>query len=77
MFAQLLILVGLIINLVGCIMFLVAAKRVSTGWFIGCLLCFVVWPFFCFAHFSRAWRPLAIWFGGLIIAGVGAMIGGY
>jgi hypothetical protein len=75
MFAQALILVGVIINLVGCVMFWIAAKRVSTGWFIGSLFC-VVWPFFLIAHFSRAWRPFTIWLAGLIIAGVGTMIRG-
>jgi hypothetical protein len=58
---------------VGYVMFLVAAKRVSTGWFIGCLF-LIVWPFFCFSHFSRAWKPLVIWLGGLLIAGIGTMI---
>lgn len=76
MLAQALILVGVAINLIGCIMFLVAAKRVSTGWFIGCLFG-AVWPFFCIAHFSRAWKPLVIWFAGLVITGIGAMLGGY
>jgi hypothetical protein len=75
MFAQALILVGVIINIVGCIKFWVAANRVSTGWFIGCLF-IVVWPFFLFAHFSKAWKPFAIWLAGLIMVGVGMMIRG-
>jgi hypothetical protein len=73
MLANILILVGVIINFVGCIKFWVAANRVSTGWFIGCLF-IVVWPFFLFAHFSQARRPFAIWLVGLIIAGIGTMI---
>ena len=73
--AQSLFLVGIIINLVGYVMFLVAAKRVSMGWFIGCLF-MIVWPFFCFAYFSRAWKPLAVWFAGLLVAGIGTMVGG-
>jgi hypothetical protein len=75
MFAQALILLGVIINIVGCIKFWVAAKQVSTGWFIGCLF-IVVWPFFLFAHFYNAWIQFAIWFAGLIIAGIGTMISG-
>ena len=65
-----LMLIGLIVNLIGTVKFLVAAARVSTGWFIGCLFC-VVWPFFCLAHFSEARKPLLIWFVGLVIAGIG------
>jgi hypothetical protein len=76
MFAQILILIGLIINIVGLMKFWVAARRVSTGWFIGCLF-IVVWPFFLLSHFSKAWRPFAIWIAGLIIAGAGAMIRGH
>ena len=76
MFGQALVIVGVIINIVGCIMFWVAAKRVSTGWFIGCLF-IVVWPFFLFAHFSRARKPFAIWLVGLFLAAVGTMIRGY
>jgi hypothetical protein len=72
MFSQALILAGVIINFVGCIKFWIAAKQVSTGWFIGCLFIFV-WPFFLFAHFSKAWRPFVVWLAGLIIAGVGTM----
>ena len=72
---QILVLIGVIITLVGYVRFLVAAKRVSMGWFIGCLF-IIVWPFFCFAHFSRAWKPLAVWFVGLIVAGIGALVGG-
>ena len=70
MFAKGLILLGMIICIAGSIRFLVAAKRVSTGWFIGCLFVFV-WPVFIVLHFSKAWRPMAIWLVGFIIARVG------
>jgi hypothetical protein len=73
LFGEILMLVGLIVNIVGSVKFLVAAKRVSTGWFIGCLFC-IVWPFFCLTHFSEARKPLLIWFIGFLIAGFGTMM---
>lgn len=73
MFAHTLILLGAIINFAGCLMFWIAAKKVSTGWFVGCLFLFV-WPFFLIAHFSRAWKPLAVWIAGLLIMAIGTLI---
>lgn len=60
---------------VGYVMFLVAAKEVSLSWFFACLfLGCIAWPFFCIAHFSRAWKPLAISFVGNILAAIGCEI---
>jgi len=73
MLASALILAGAIINFIGCIRFWVAAKRVSIAWFIGCIFIFV-WPFFLFAHFSKAWRPFSVWLFGIIVALIGMAI---
>src|SRR5579859_4809139 len=70
---QILILVGLVINIVGHFKIWVAANRVSRGWFVACILV-IGWPFFLLAHFSQARGPFAVWFLGLIVIGVGMMI---
>lgn len=68
--AQAITVAGLIIMVVGYARFLAAARQVNMGWFFACLFVFV-WPFFCMAHFSRAWKPLAVWLGGLVLATIG------
>jgi uncharacterized membrane protein len=73
MFAKTLILAGAIINFIGGIRFLVAARKAGTAWFIGCIFIFV-WPCFLFAHFSKAWRPFSAWLFGIIVALIGAAI---
>ena len=73
MLAEILILIGLVISVVGHLQMWVAARRVSTGWFIVCL-CWLLWPFFLVAHFPQARRPFAIWLAGLLIAGIGTML---
>jgi fucose permease len=75
MMALALIVLGNVISLVGCIKFWVAAKSVSMGWFLGCLL-IIAWPFFLIAHFSKAWKPFAICLVGLVIIEVGTVIRG-
>ena len=68
--AGILILAGAIVNLIGCVRFLVAANRVGRGWLVVCIFS-VGWPFFLLLHFSKAWRPFGLWLFGLILAGFG------
>ncbi len=72
-FGAILAILGAVIQLVGYIMLLVAAKRVSTGWLIGCLFGIVV-PFFVVLHWSVARKAFLIMLAGMIGLGVGGLI---
>jgi hypothetical protein len=71
--AGMLVLAGALMNLIGCVRFLVAANRVGRGWLVVCLFT-VGWPFFLLMHFSKAWKPFGVWLLGLALVGLGAWI---
>ena len=68
-----LIVIGCLTNLIGGLMVLVLAKRVSVLWFLVCLLSFVV-PVFALAYWQVAKKAFLIWLAGLLVAGVGSMM---
>ena len=65
-----LLIAGLVINTLGGTMTLVAARRISTAWFIGCMFG-IAWPLFCVVHFRCAWKPLLVWLLGLCLVQMG------
>ena len=66
-----LIYAGLVIVIAGHVMFLVAAQRVSRGWFLSCLFLPFVALFFLLLHFPRAWKALVVQCAGIMVATVG------
>lgn len=72
----LLIVVGIIIALVGGIMFLIVAFKESVVWAIGCLVIPLVSFIFLFKHWSKASKPFFIQMGGVLIASIGGALSG-
>ena len=68
-----LMVIGCMTNLIGGIMVLVVARRVSSLWFLGCLLSLAL-PFFVVAYWHIARKPFLIWLAGLLVAGAGSML---
>lgn len=66
---------GLAISIVGHVMFLVAAQRVSWGWFLSCLFMPLVGLLFIIMHFPRAWKPLVVELAGLMAMAAGMQLG--
>jgi len=72
----LIILSGFILFLLGGVLFLVAAFRVSIWWLLGCLFVPFVQLFFLFFHWSTAWKPFLIQVVGIIVMLVGSFQAG-
>ncbi|MBL9171735.1 MAG: hypothetical protein JNN07_28655 [Verrucomicrobiales bacterium] len=72
-FAMSLMVIGCLTNLIGGIMILVVAKRVSALWFIGCLLS-IAMPIFVVAYWQVARRAFLIWLAGALAAGLASMM---
>lgn len=62
---------GLAIVIAGHVMFLVAAQRVSRGWFLSCLFIPFVALLFLVLHFPRAWKALVVQLTGIMVMAVG------
>ena len=69
-----LFLVGIMVALVGWIMIVVAAFRVSAGWGVGSLLIPLIALIFVITHWQDARRPFFIQLGGTALWLIGAMV---
>ncbi len=68
------ILLGVIICLIGGLLFLVAAFRTSIWWGLACLFLPIVSLFFLIVHWSEAKKPFFLQLAGFVVILVGAFI---
>jgi hypothetical protein len=71
-----LLVLGLILWLVGEVMFLTVAYRRSLLWFFGCLFVPIVWFIFFFMNLRATGRPFVISLAGLLVVGLGGWMAG-
>ena len=69
-----LFLVGIMVAIVGWIMIVIAAFRVSAGWGVGSLLIPLIALIFVITHWQDARRPFFIQLGGTALFVIGAMM---
>jgi FtsH-binding integral membrane protein len=70
----LIILLGIVIFIIGGLLFLVAAFRESIWWGLACLFLPVVPLFFLIVHWQNAKKPFFIQLAGFVVILVGAII---
>ena len=68
---------GMIVGLVGDLMFLAVVFRKSLLWFFGCLLVPLVGLIYFLFNTKQTWKPVLISYAGLLIAGIGYWLGGF
>jgi hypothetical protein len=67
---------GLIVGLIGDVIFLAAAYRHGLWWFLGCLFIPIVWVLFFFLNVKETLKPFVISFAGFLLAGTGGLMAG-
>ena len=75
--AYILFVVGVLVSIVGEVMFLTAAYRRSLLWFLGCLFLPIVWIVFFLLHLKETWRPVLMCATGFVVSSVGYWAGGF
>jgi hypothetical protein len=68
---------GVIIGLVGEVMFLAVAYKRSLWWFFGCLFIPIVAWIFLFLNFKVVAKPFGLQILGLALAGLGGWMAGF
>lgn len=68
--------VGIIVSLVGELMFLVVAYKRSLLWFLGCLFIPIVCWIFFFLNMKTTAKPFILQVMGLLLAGLGSYMAG-
>lgn len=71
-----LLVVGVIVGVVGDIMFLVVAYKRSLWWFFGCLFVPLVSLIFFFLNLKATIKPVGLQLFGLLLAGLGSYMAG-
>lgn len=74
-FGYFLLWVGCIVMFVADIRFLVVTYRHSVPWFLVCLFLPPAGLIFFLLHVKETWRPVALYFVGLVVVGIGCWIG--
>jgi hypothetical protein len=65
---------GVLVSVVGEVLFLTVAYKRSLWWFLGCLLLLPVYVIFLFLNLKTTFRPFAISIVGLVIACFGGWL---
>jgi hypothetical protein len=77
MFGHILFWIGLIVWLVGTLMFLAIVFRYSLIWFFGCLFVPFADVIYFFLYPKQTWKPMLIAAIGFLATGAGYWIGGF
>jgi len=68
---------GVLVSIVGEVMFLTAAYRRSVLWFLGSLFLPVVWLVFFLMHLKETWKPVLMCMSGFVVSCLGYWAGGF
>ena len=71
--ADLLLLAGAIVYLIGVFKMMIVARRTGSFWFVGCLFSVLI-PFYCILHWPSARKPCYVLLAGILLMLVGALV---